>query len=244
MSELVALCDALDHAIQPLPSLAAGLQQRASRLQSLAVEIQIAARELPAGPDCARVAAALYEAKSRLEMSATALDAAFQQGRSYIQRTVGDAGSAPRVTHASPMVDSTASGRPGVHTVPGLPPGCVLVSVELIDQTESPINGPEDFTKGYSPEDLSHAFDMLEREILPALAGGAGREAFEAMDSASGVYGTRSLTDTYSGFLDESGHNVIKLTLGPNGKYTIDNGRHRIWVASQDGRPFVPAFIS
>lgn len=102
MSELVALCNALDQVIQPLPGLAGELQQRAARLRSLAVEVQIAAREVPDGPDCSRVAAGLYEAAHGLEASANALSAAVQQGRSYIQRTISSANTSTLAAGAGP----------------------------------------------------------------------------------------------------------------------------------------------
>ena len=109
MSELLALCNALDQVIQPLPALTDQLQQRAARLRSLAVEVQVAAREVPNGPDCSSVAAGLYEAAHGLEASANALSAAVQQGRSYIQRTVaGDSGGSASPQHQSDGGDAPA----------------------------------------------------------------------------------------------------------------------------------------
>ena len=119
MSELLALCDALDHAIQPVPGLAHVLQVRAARLKSLAEEIQIAAREVPDGMNCSTVAADLYEAAHGLEASAHALSVAVQQGRSYIQRTVGAVrrpAPSPTGQNITGSADRTGSLRDDRHT--------------------------------------------------------------------------------------------------------------------------------
>lgn len=125
----------------------------------------------------------------------------------------------------------------------GLPAGCTLVPLDLIDQNEVPIAGPQDFEKGYSIEDLAYAWDLLDQRVLPALAAGDEPGSFADLDLAAGVMGTRSLADTYSGFLDTRSGNVIKLEQRPDGTYSIVNGRHRIYVAGLTGRTVVPAFV-
>ena len=126
MSELIALCNALHQVIQPLPALTGELQQRAARLKSLAVEVQIAAREVPDRPDCSRVTAGLYEAAHGLEASANALSAAVQQGHSYIQCTVTAGGGGSASTHApagggntTSYADASALERTGRYVHPG-----------------------------------------------------------------------------------------------------------------------------
>jgi hypothetical protein len=138
-------------------------------------------------------------------------------------------------------VNSSAASGQGIQIPPGMPAGYAMVPVSLIDQTENPINGPQDFGKGYSIEDLDYAFDLFESQVLPAIAGGANASTFQALDQSNGVFGTRSLSDTFSGFLTGSG--AIKLERQPDGSFHITNGRHRIYVASQYGRTYVPAFI-
>lgn len=135
---------------------------------------------------------------------------------------------------------ATSADQP-VQNLPGLPAGCAMIPIELIDQAENPIKHPQDFGKGYSIEDLDYAFDLFESQILPGIASGADASSFSALDRANGVYGKRSLSDTFSGFL---GGDAIKLELRPDGRYSITNGRHRIFVATQYGRTHVAAFMS
>ncbi|MEZ2188631.1 hypothetical protein [Corynebacterium sp. CCM 9204] len=125
-----------------------------------------------------------------------------------------------------------------------LPVGFTLVAVSEIDQSENPIVGPQDFGKGYSIEDLSRAFDLLERYVLPGMDRGWGKEEFKNIDEKLEMSGCRSLSDTYSGFFDEHAGNYIRLEARSDGKYGIINGRHRIYVAEKTGRTVVPAKIS
>lgn len=89
MSDLEALCHALEDVVRALPTLAHILQQRAARLRLLAAEVQRAASRAEDGPDCSRVIHGLHEAARALEASATALAAAAQQSRAFVERTVG-----------------------------------------------------------------------------------------------------------------------------------------------------------
>lgn len=152
--------------------------------------------------------------------------------------TVG--GGRPATALGSRAVDSALAGALGAHSLAGLPAGFMMVPIDLIDQTENPINGPQDFGKGYSIEDLDYAFDLLESQVLPGLANCSGPPSFAATDKANGSYGTRSLSDTFRGFF---GGDAIRLELRPDGSYGITNGRHRIFVASHFGRQYVPAHI-
>lgn len=220
--------------------------------------------------DCRAEAAALAEARRRLSDALTArgiarqaatdfgsrsraclkrLETVESEGQRYLSFKLDkvnavNAGRAGGRGAASALgglgVGSAASGGLGVHTVPGLPAGFVMVPVDLIDQTENPIGGAHDFGKGYSIEDLDYAFDLLESQVLPGLAGGATPSSFAAADQANGSHGTRSLSDTFSGFF---GGDAIRLERRPDGTYAITNGRHRIFVASRFGRPSVPARI-
>lgn len=136
----------------------------------------------------------------------------------------------------------TTNGVQTVFIAPGMPPSCAMVPIAMIDQTEDPITGPQDFHKGYTIEDLDYAFELLETIVLPALATGANGDDFAALDLANKQWGTRSLSMTYSQFLD-SKSDAIRLELRPDGRYHIDNGRHRVWVASVTGRTHVPAHL-
>lgn len=220
--------------------------------------------------DCSGEAAALAEAQRRLAAALNArklasqaatdyesqaraslkrLDSVQAEGQRYLTfkldkvAAVNAGGSGGRRTvnalH-SLAVGSAEAGGLGVHSLPGLPAGFMMVPVDLIDQTENAINGPQDFGKGYSIEDLDYAFDLLASQVLPGLANGSSPSYFAEADQANGSYGTRSLSDTYSGFF---GGDAIRLELRPDGTYRITNGRHRIFVASHFRRQYVPALV-
>jgi len=153
----------------------------------------------------------------------------------YAQRGAGGVEQSPPPVAAAAGGEARAplaTGRSGV------PEGCDLVSLDLIDDSDSAVSGPGDFGKGYSPEDLRWAYGALDEVVLPALRRGLGADYFRDRDLREGRQGTRSYADTYSGFFGDS---AIKLDLGPNGRYTVTNGYHRIWVARQIGRSHVPA---
>lgn len=122
--------------------------------------------------------------------------------------------------------------------IPGGPAEVVLVPIDGIDQSENPITGPGDFTKGYSPQALAWALDALEDVVLPAMAQGRGQDYFQERDGQEGRVGAQSYSDTYSGFFLG---NRIKLEVRPDGRYGITNGRHRVWVAEHHGVTHVPA---
>jgi hypothetical protein len=154
---------------------------------------------------------------------------------------IGGGGATTTSSLGATALRSAMSAVAGIHRLPGMPSGSAMIPVGLIDQTEAPINGSQDFGKGYSIEDLDYAFELFESQILPGLASGANAATFSAQDHANRVFGTRSLSDTFSGFF---GHDAIKLDPLPGGTFHIANGRHRVYVASLYGRQYVPAFIS
>ena len=193
-------------------------------------------------------AASAFESRSRASLKR--LEGIQAEGQRYLSfkldkvNAVNAGGTGP--TSAAASIGSMLTSGPGseglgARSVPGLPPGFTMVPVAQIDQTENPINGPQDFGKGYSIEDLDYAFDLLETQVLPGLASGSTASSFAATDQANGSYGTRSLSDTFSGFF---GGDAIRLELRPDGSYAITNGRHRIFVASQFGRQYIPARVT
>jgi hypothetical protein len=124
---------------------------------------------------------------------------------------------------------------------PGLPDGWAMVPLGLIDTSDSSVTGPESFGKGYTSDDLAWAFETLHEVVLPALAYGHGADYFQQRDLAEGRYGTRSYSDTYSGFFKDS--SAIKLEPRPDGTYSIGNGYHRVWVAQRLGLDTVPGQV-
>ena len=116
----------------------------------------------------------------------------------------------------------------------GAPDGFVLVPLGLIDTSGGThVTGPESFTKGYSVADLSWSFDALDEVVLPGLAAGRDLDYFRARDQAEGRMGTRSYSDTYSGWL---GGDAVRVSRQADGSFAVQNGYHRIWVARQAGR--------
>lgn len=124
---------------------------------------------------------------------------------------------------------------------PGLPDGFAMVPLALIDRSQSTVHGPQDFKKGYSPDDLAWAFHAFQQVVLPGLAAGATADTFRARDHSAGFQGTHSYAMTHSQFL--SSGDSIRLNPQSGGTYAIANGQHRVWVAQQYGISHVPARI-
>jgi hypothetical protein len=117
--------------------------------------------------------------------------------------------------------------------------GLEHVPLSTIDTSDRQIS-PSDFGKGYSPSDLEWAFKALNEVVLPAVADGEGPDYFQRRDEEEGLVGTRSYSDTFSGFL--GGDDVIRLNWVGD-RYEVANGYHRIWVANQMGLDSVPARV-
>ena len=121
-----------------------------------------------------------------------------------------------------------------------MPAGFVMVPVADIDSCDRQI-GRGEFGKGYSPEDLTWAFTALDEVVLPAMAAGHGQDYFAERDRAEGRTGTRSYSDTYSGFFSKD--HAIKFERRAEGKIGLGNGYHRVWVARQLGIREVPGWF-
>ena len=124
-----------------------------------------------------------------------------------------------------------------------LPNGVQMIPLDLIDNGYGdPVTGPGDFGKGYTPEDLEWAFEALHEVVLPAVQAGKGADYFSERDRKAGLVGSRSYHDTYTGFFQ--GDDAITLNTAVGGRYTVGNGRHRIWVARKMGLTSIPARTS
>lgn len=216
---------------------------------------QQARRRLDAAIEARRIvqdAVSRFEATSGAERRA--IEALVTAGDGRLRRKLDElagisakSGPAPAVSpraEASMAVHSgmaSASATPAVYVPPGFAPGFAMVPVALIDQSFNPITGPSDFTKGYSVEDLEAAFELLESEVVPALARGDSPAGFASADARHGRSGVRSAASTYRGFLGDGGE-AIRVSRTTQG-FSIDNGRHRVWVAARTGRTHVPARI-
>lgn len=121
-----------------------------------------------------------------------------------------------------------------------LPDGLSEVALAEIDDADRHLD-EGDFTKGYSPQDLEWAVNALHDVVLPTVARGGGLDELRSRDLAEGRQGTRSYADTYSGFFGDS---AIVVERRDDGRYTVTNGYHRIWVARRMGTPTLPARIA
>ena len=156
----------------------------------------------------------------------------------YAKRSSGGL-SANDSVRRDPVAPSASGGL--LHPA-GLPDGFALVPVDLIDDSDSQVEGPAAFHKGYAPEDLRWAYSAFDDVVLPALGRGLGTDYLRDRDQRERLQGTRSYSDTLSGFLDPA--NAIKLDRNGDGTYAVGNGYHRLWLARQMGRTHVPARIS
>jgi hypothetical protein len=161
-------------------------------------------------------------------------------------RISGTGGGAPNLSAAAadPAGGSPNGGTaptPAVRTVRGLPAGVVMVAVSAIDTSASTVTGAHDFKKGYHPTDLAWAFDAFEQVVIPTLQAGGSADSFQQRDQRAGLMGTRSYAMTYSNFTDPA--NCIVLRPQPDGTFAITNGQHRVWLAQNSGRQYLPARI-
>lgn len=129
--------------------------------------------------------------------------------------------------------------RPELLTPPGVSPGFAVVPLALVDDSDSTVSGPEDFGKGYSISDLEWAHDAFLDVVLPTLGNGGTMDDLRARDAAEGRVGTRSYSDTCSGFL---GGDAIRLSWKGD-RLELQNGRHRFWVARRMGLASVVAEV-
>ena len=189
-------------------------------------------------------------ARARLERETQALAS---QGRNILSAHLGElaiylaregtAGgdSTVAASIATRTTAATLGSLAVAHAIDGMPDGYRMVPLNLIDESGSHVHGPEDFTKGYSPEDLTWSYTALREVVLPALARGLGTDHFAELDAQHGFAGSHSYSDCYSGFF--SSDEAITLDPRPNGRYHVGNGFHRIWIARGLGLDAVPALV-
>ena len=161
----------------------------------------------------------------------------------YLGSSPGGRGATGSHAGGSPSspTSSSASGPASSLIQPvGFPTDVVMVPLSLIDDSDSHVNGAEDFGKGYTPADLEWAHEAFVGVIVPGVAKGLSLDDFRARDQREGKMGTRSYADTYSGFFGDS-----KITLDASGSnFTVVNGYHRVWVARNMGLDAVPAKVA
>jgi hypothetical protein len=112
------------------------------------------------------------------------------------------------------------------------------VPVDKIDDSDSPVNSPEDFRK-VSYDEVVRGSRTLQNELQPAVQNGADKEYFEKLDKQRGIDYPNGSTRIYEAFY---GDNAIKLNkIGD--RYYVENGYHRIFVAKELGIARIPALV-
>ncbi|WP_326953455.1 hypothetical protein [Amycolatopsis sp. NBC_01286] len=115
-----------------------------------------------------------------------------------------------------------------------------LVLLDLIDDSDSPVFGAADFLK-VEMRVMRAGLMRLETEVLPAVRAGARLEDMRELDTRSGLTGSpASHVTVYESFF---GDTSVKLSRGRDGRYTVRNGYHRIWLARQAGIDSLPADV-
>jgi hypothetical protein len=187
--------------------------------------------------DLARAAA---RASSRIQvlMPAALTDCGRARSRvaTYLEGGAGSAGSPP--VGIAPLVQAPATGRTG--GMAGTLGPVEIVSLSSIDSSDSNVTGPESFEK-ISWADAQWSTDALASVVAPAVSQGKGRDYFVGRDRREERSGVRSYTGVYDGYFGSD--RAIKLSRGPDGRFSVTNGYHRIWAAQQAGLTSLPARV-
>jgi len=245
----------------------AAVSRRQAQVNRLSAELdQCRRRPPPPAPNCAPIATALADVERSLADAKQAvrtieqamsthsaararlmreIQALTSQGRNritaqlgylavYLADGFGGGGSSTDSVGIASAIGSAAL----AEELTTVPEGYRMVPLDLIDDSAD-VRGTEDFKKpGYSPEDLAWSYTALREVVLPALARGLGVDHFAELDAREGLTGTHSYTECFNGFFSAS--EAIRLNGLPSGRYSVANGRHRIWVARELGLDAVP----
>ena len=113
------------------------------------------------------------------------------------------------------------------------------IGVDQLDYSDNPII--DGFGRGgLNRGDYRWAVEAWDTKVKPTLARGAGRDELASRDAASNARPLRRLADVYDTFL---GSDAITVSRMPNGKFDVQNGRHRIEVARELGVNSLPVRV-
>lgn len=122
----------------------------------------------------------------------------------------------------------------------GFPQGFAMVPLSAIDDGDSRVSGPADFSKS-APSDMEWAHSAFLDVVLPTLAAGGTLDDLRERDLREGRQGDRSCSQTFTGFLRDAS----AITLDRRGdRFEVGNGFHRIWTARRLGLSAVPAKVT
>lgn len=133
-----------------------------------------------------------------------------------------------------------------------LPPGFAWINISEIDPNGGFVDDPAEFRKA-SHAQLLRGVEILRDEIIPAIEanGRYTREDAERCDREGGTDYTEagwihpeSRLAVWQAFLDPRREaDVVAVERGPDGKYRVSSGRHRLGVARQLGLRTIPGRI-
>lgn len=216
-SELERLADA----VRALASPGGSVRPHVARASVQATRLSAS---VPGGvPSATSVTSALQAAGATLAQASALLDT-FANDAERFAASLSGGGSGAGVNKAVAGESVSPS---------GLPEGFAMVPVSDIEDVED-----VEFKMDTSPDDLAWGMRALNDVIMPGISRGMTRDDFQQQDSDLGQRGSRSYTDTYTGFFGEN--ECMTLAPGADGKWHPENGRHRVLVARRYGFTALP----
>jgi len=192
-----------------------------SQVENAAVRVEAMARRA-AQSGSAQIAAA------RADLTRRGADLADYQAAG----TGSGVPSGARAASAAGRSDGPASGALAALGMSDLDPGA-------LDYSDNPILG--DFGRGgASRADYRWAVQTWDEVVGPGVARGMTRDDFAARDQARSAPAMRRTADVYDMFL---GTDHIRVSRGPDGRLTVNGGRHRIAVARELGIRSLPGQV-
>jgi hypothetical protein len=221
-----------------------------------AAEVAAATRRLDKArtrlSDIRRAVSQMRAAQDEFRSAVRAAESFFNgHARSGLREASALAGTLDEYTsNADGRVDAAGNGSGGGQGVDGAAgeagapidgTGCELVELGLIDDSDSPVSGPDSFRESFSYGDALWATEEMEDRMLPAVRAGHGRDYFTERDRAEGRRGDRSYARLYDTWFGDD--HAIKLSRNADGLFGVANGYHRLYVARQLDLPAVPARV-
>lgn len=127
---------------------------------------------------------------------------------------------------------SPERGEPTDHGIQDIP-------LSAVDTRALNVYGPED-PRGDSYDQIADGCHKLNDTVRPGVQAGYGRDHFLSLDKAQGLDpATNGYTKAYDSFYGDNPITVLK----DGQRYEVDKGRHRLFVAKQEGLTSVPARV-
>jgi hypothetical protein len=116
--------------------------------------------------------------------------------------------------------------------------GIIAVPLSAIDDSDSPVRGPNDFAK-IDYLQMKAGVRTFFAEIWPNVLKGAKRDFFENLDKDRKLEGPQRFSNLYDVFF---GLSAIRLEKHGD-KYSVINGYHRLFLARELGITEIPASV-